>query len=118
MKLNKQQISALAKKITTEINAPVKKHNKAIMDSEEYTNFFETCPDCIELSRIKEKYDLSENTIHSIQNRIRICFFDSKFMKEYNIYSCKVEEDIIIETIEDVSVEELINKLIEKYKHE
>ena len=39
-------------------------------------------------------------------------------MKEYNIYSCKVEEDIIIETIEDVSVEELINKLIEKYKHE
>ena len=33
----------------------LKKHNKAIMDSEEYTNFFETCPDCIELSRIKEK---------------------------------------------------------------
>lgn len=118
MKLNKQQISALAKKITTEINAPIKKHNNSIIDSEEYTNFFETCPDCIELSRIKEKYDLNEHTIHSIQSKIRSYSFDSKFMKEYNIYSCKVEEDIIIETIEDISVEELINKLIEKYKHE
>ena len=118
MKLNKQQISALAKKITTEINSPIKKHNKAIMDSEEYTNFFETCPDCIELSRIQEKYDLSDYNIRSMQSRIRNYFFDSKLIKEYNISSSKVEEDIIIETIEDVSVEELINKLIEKYKYE
>lgn len=117
MKLNKQQISALAKKITTEINAPIKKHNKAIIDSEEYTNFFETCPDCIELTRIKEKYKLGYN-IRSMQNIIRNYFFGSKFIKEYNISSSKVEEDIIIETIKDVSVEELINKLIEKYKHE
>lgn len=118
MKLNKQQISALAKKITTEINAPIKKHNKAIMDSEEYINFFETCSDCIELSKMKEKYNLNDYDIRFIQNNIRNYFFDSKFIKEYNISSSKVEEDIIIETIEDVSVEELINKLIEKYKHE
>lgn len=118
MKLNKQQISALAKKITTEINAPVKKHNKAIMDSEEYINFFETCPDCIELSRLEEKYNLDDYNIRSMQGRIRSYFFGPRFIKEYNISSSKVEEDIIIETIEDVSVEELINRLIEKYKHE
>ena len=118
MKLNKQQISALAKKITTEINAPVKKHNKAILDSEEYINFFETCPDCIELSRIKEKYSLDDYNIRSMQGRIRNYFFGPRFIKEYNISLSKVEEDIIIETIEDVSVEDLVNRLIEKYKHE
>jgi len=115
MKLNKTQISALAEKIVKDIKTPYREHNVAIRESVEYKNFFDTNDDCIMLDTLKQKHKLDEYKISMFKENIREVHFRPQLKEVPSVTTSMIENDIIIETIEDISVDILIETLVKKY---
>ncbi len=116
MKLNKLQISALANKIVKDIKDPYYEYNKAIRNSEEYLKFFDMNKECIKLTEICEKYNLESYDFTRLKSKIRDKYFESKILEIPNVSISEIEDMILIKTIEDISVDELVNKIVSKYE--
>ena len=87
MRLNKNQIEALAKKIIEtykeEVIHPIIKYNKEIKDSKEYIGFIKNDKHCKILETYKSediKYGIG-STIDRVQEHIRMKFFEHKLKK-------------------------------------
>jgi len=116
MKLSKQQVEAIASKIVRQVVDPINKHNNEVKLSKEYIDFESTNKDCIEINRICKEYD---DTYHSrqIAQKIKDTYFKDRFIKSpsFGYNNVDIINDIILGTIEYDNLDELINKLSEKY---
>lgn len=114
MKLSKVQVRALAENIHDRIRAPYMKHNVEISSSEEYKNFTTTNVDCIAITKIGKKYDL-ENSAERLIRDIKEDYFKDIFVKVPYISISSIEREIVLNTIEESSVEEIITKIMSLY---
>lgn len=130
MKLTKIQISALADKIYEQIKNTIdaentkmratlsfdkwKKNNKEIIIALE--NSVKYCKEYAELAKITYRYDdILQVSELNIENTLKELFENNIKDKEYPCGKYDIEQDIILETIENTDINEIINKLVEKY---
>lgn len=116
LKLNKIQMEALARKISSEIIAEAVAHNDAITNSEEYKKFAEVNEDCLLVKELYDTYHFDAYYCNSIINKIRSTYFKDKFVSIPKASANSILDDIIIETIECDDIEVITKKIIEKYK--
>ena len=116
LKLNKVQMEALARKISTEIKAEAIANNKAITDSEEYKKFCEVDKECLLVKELFDKYHFDVYYCNAILNRIKSCNFENRLIAVPSVHEEEILDDIIIETIECDDLDTLIKKITQKYK--
>ena len=116
MKLNKQQIEAIASKIKKNVVDPINQHNNAIRNSVEYIDFENLNKDCIKLRVLLDKYSVNYQ-VNQIIFKIKSDYFKDRFLSTPNFGYDNVDiiNDIILGTIEYDNLDELIGKLSEKY---
>ena len=115
MRLNKNQIEALAKKIIEtykeEVIYPLVKYNKEIKDSKEYVDFIKNDEHCKILETYKSediKYGVG-STIERVQEHIRMKFFEPKLKKVPSTpYIGDVINEINLATIDKSDVASII----------
>jgi hypothetical protein len=116
MKLNKQQIEAIASKIKKNVVDPISQHNNAIRNSIEYTDFENLNTECIKLKALLANYGV-DYQVNQIISKIKNDYFKDKLISPPNFGYDNVDiiNDIVIGTIEYDNLDELINNLSEKY---
>ena len=115
LKLTKDQISALARTIRSEITEPAAEHNARIRASEEYINFEEENEDCIAIRIIAEKYDVTQYASGFI-SIIKRKYFEDKFISTANISIEKIEDSITLKTIECDNIQDIISSVKSKFE--
>lgn len=116
MKISKQQISALASKLTSEIEDSNTKKEK-----EEWKKCLEKFKKTKEYSyidHINKFYNEIAKTTHTMiaEGSILVMSgYKSSIKYDYNLRQ-RIENDILISTIECDNLDEIINKIKEKYK--
>ena len=116
IKLNKIQMEALARRISSEIISEAVKHNDAITNSEEYKKFAETNEDCLLVKELRDTYHFDVYYCNAIIGSIKSTYFKDKFASIPKASADSILDDIIIETIECDDIEVITKKIIEKYK--
>lgn len=118
MKLSKDQVRVLAKKIANEINEEnekiVKKHNDPIINSKKYIEFETINKDVLKLKELYEKFEIiPDYTLRSAISIIKKKSFDLKELDR--VYHTSLEDEIVLMTIDSPDMETVIKKLTEKY---
>lgn len=130
MKLNNQQVSALADKIYNQITKSVdteneilrasfsfdkwKKNNKDIVAALE--NSIKWCKEYVKLAKIESRYnDFFQASEVNNTDTLKGLFEDTIEDKKYPCTRREIEQDIILETIECENLDSIITKLIDKY---
>ena len=116
IKLNKIQMEALARRISSEIISEAVAHNDAITNSEEYKKFAEVNEDCLLIKELYDTYHFDAYYCNVIIKQIRSKYFSDKLVKIPKTYVDSILDDIIIETIECDDIEAITKKITEKYK--
>ena len=129
MKLNNQQVSALADKIYKQVSDKInkenkqldkladfnkwKKENKPIVDA--LTEAVNSCKQYVKLANITYSYnDFLRVSEVSIEKELKSKFKEGVEYRKYpDQYSIK--QDIILETIECENLDSIITKLVDKY---
>lgn len=131
MKLTKIQISALANKIYNQISSKIDAENKALSEdygkftkwkkeNKEYIESLENAIKyCKKLLEFDDNCDNYYYYVNSITNINISNVLHSKFKNTLKLKSNpsikSIERDIILETIEETNIDNLINKLVNKY---
>ena len=119
MKLSNQQISALAKNIADEIKAPIGEFNKQVLNSVEYLEFDKIDKTCIELKLLflGNSSKQVNSLINSMCNQLRNDHFESILLRspDFGYDNHKIQNDIILKTIEVENLQELIESIKLKY---
>jgi hypothetical protein len=120
IKLSNAQVSALADKIIeafkTEIVLPVRNFNKAIDESPEYLNFYESNEDCKTITAIQQKIGSDPYYFGYVRSEIRRIAFADKYQKEPSLSNSKVISEIHLATIDAADVESLIKAVSAKFR--
>lgn len=114
IKLSNSQIDALCRKIKNDILAPAKEHNKAIRESEEYKNFYDTNADCLTLKALDAKYHMSY--VSSELSKVREYHFKDKYKEEPYIKDQDIETEVLLATIDASDLQALIETVSKKFK--
>jgi hypothetical protein len=116
MKLNKQQVEAIASKIKKNVIDPISQYNNDIRNSVEYTDFENLNEKCIKLKELLSNLGV-DYQINQIICKIKNDYFKDKLISPPNFGydNCDIINDIILGTIEYDNLDELINSLSEKY---
>jgi len=116
MKLNKQQVEAIAAKIKKNVVEPISQHNNAIKNSVEYTDFENLNTECIKLKALLANYGVDYH-VNQIISKIKNDYFKDKLISppSFGYDNVDIINDIILGTIEYDNLDELINNLSEKY---
>ena len=133
MKLTKIQISALADKIYSQVSNKIDAENKALKEdstkfakwkkeNKEYVEALENAVKyCKEVLKFDDHYYIFDDHyyIRNVSN-IDISYkLQSEFRNTLELKSNpskqSIEQDIILETIEDIDISTLVDKLVDKY---
>lgn len=107
MKINKQQITALARKISEDLNQEIKTKN-ALIEESALKLFYKTKEGKAVLmlqKYFKDAYNFQDNSMLNLL----------KVKKKNTITTYNIESDIILETIECDNLEQIIEKIKNKY---
>mgnify|MGYP003605377845 CR=1 FL=1 len=126
MKLTKIQISALANKIYSQVSNKIDAENKALKEdpakfakwkkeNKEYVEALENAVKyCKEVLKFDDHYYIRNASNIDISYKLQSEFRDTLELKS-NPSKQSIEQDIILETIEDIDINTLIDKLVDKY---
>lgn len=126
MKLTKIQISALADKIYSQVSNKIDAENKALKEdpakfakwkkeNKEYVEALENAVKyCKEVLKFEDDYYIRNVSDIDISYKLNSEFKDTLELKS-NPSKRSIEQDIILETIEDIDINTLVDKLVDKY---
>lgn len=126
MKLTKIQISALADKIYNQVSNKIDAENKALKEdpakfakwkkeNKEYVEALENAVKyCKEVLKFDDHYYIRYVSDIDISYKLNSEFKDTLELKS-NPSKQSIEQDIILETIEDIDINTLVDKLVDKY---
>ena len=126
MKLTKIQISALADKIYNQVSNKIDAENKALKEdpakfakwkkeNKEYVEALENAVKyCKEVLKFGDHYYIRNVSDIDISYKLNSEFKDTLELKS-NPSKRSIEQDIILETIEDIDISTLVDKLVDKY---
>ena len=131
MKLTKIQISALADKIYNQVSNKIDAENKALKEdpakfakwkkeNKEYVEALENavkyCKEVLKFEVLKfdDYYYIRNVSNIDISYKLNSEFKDTLELKS-NPSKQSIEQDIILETIEDIDINTLVDKLVDKY---
>ena len=126
MKLTKIQISALADKIYNQVSNKIDAENKALKEdpakfakwkkeNKEYVEALENAVKyCKEVLKFDDHYYIRYVSDIDISYKLQSEFRDTLELKS-NPSKQSIEQDIILETIEDIDINTLVDKLVDKY---
>lgn len=125
MKLTKIQISALADKIYNQVSNKIDAENKALEKDpvqfakwkKENKEYIEALENAVKYCKEVLKFDGSYYVL-SVANIDVVHKLQSEFYKalmKSNPSKQSIEQDIILETIEDIDISTLVDKLVDKY---
>ena len=126
MKLTKIQISALADKIYNQVSNKIDAENKALKEdpakfakwkkeNKEYVEALENAVKyCKEVLKFDDHYYIRNVSNIDISYKLNSEFKDTLELKS-NPSKRSIEQDIILETIEDIDISTLVDKLVDKY---
>ena len=126
MKLTKIQISALADKIYNQVSNKIGAENKALKEDpakfakwkKENKDYVETLENagkyCKELLKFDDEYYVRQVANMDITRRLKSEFKNTLQLKSVPSKQ-SIEQDIILETIEDIDINTLVDKLVDKY---
>ena len=126
MKLTKIQISALADKIYNQASNKIDAENKALKEdpakfakwkkeNKEYVEALENAVKyCKEVLKFDDHYYIRSVSDIDISYKLNSEFKDTLELKS-NPSKQSIEQDIILETIEDIDINTLVDKLVDKY---
>lgn len=126
MKLTKIQISALADKIYSQVSNKIDAENKALKEdpakfakwkkeNKEYVEALENAVKyCKEVLKFDDHYYIRYVSDIDISYKLQSEFRDTLELKS-NPSKQSIEQDIILETIEDIDINTLVDKLVDKY---
>ena len=126
MKLTKIQISALADKIYNQVNSKIDAENKALKEdaakfakwkkeNKEYVEALENAVKyCKELLKFDDEYYVRTVANIDVIQKLTVEFKKTLTLKD-KPYKSDIEQDIILETIEDIDINTLVDKLVDKY---
>lgn len=119
MKLSNAQVGALASKIKKELKEkyqdPIYAANAAIRESDEYKNFFELNEDCIMLQAISDRWNIRSYRTNDTMNEIRSAYFETILKNIPSFNTEAIENEIHLATIDVQNIDELIEKVAEKF---
>ncbi len=126
MKLTKIQISALADKIYNQVSNKIDAENKALKEdpakfakwkkeNKEYVEALENAVKyCKEVLKFDDHYYIRKVSDIDISYKLQSEFRDTLELKSIPSKQ-SIEQDIILETIEDIDINTLVDKLVDKY---
>ncbi len=126
MKLTKIQISALADKIYNQVSNKIDAENKALKEdpakfakwkkeNKEYVEALENAVKyCKEVLKFDNHYYIRKVSDIDISYKLQSEFRDTLELKSIPSKQ-SIEQDIILETIEDIDINTLVDKLVDKY---
>lgn len=126
MKLTKIQISALADKIYNQVSNKIDAENKALKEdpakfakwkkeNKEYVEALENAVKyCKEVLKFNDHCYIRNVSNIDISYKLNSEFKDTLELKS-NPSKQSIEQDIILETIEDIDISTLVDKLVDKY---
>ena len=126
MKLTKIQISALADKIYNQVRDKIDAENKALKEdsvkfnkwkkeNKEYAEALENAQIwCEKLETIEHHYYVSNVADINVETHLKDLYYKSLELKS-NPSKQSIQQDIILETIEDIDINTLVDKLVDKY---
>ena len=126
MKLTKIQISALADKIYNQVSNKIDAENKALKEdpakfakwkkeNKEYVEALENAVKyCKELLKFDDDYYIRSIADKDVPHTLSVRFKSSLELKSKPSKQ-SIEQDIILETIEDIDINTLVDKLVDKY---
>jgi len=126
MKLTKIQISALADKIYNQVSNKIDAENKALKEdpakfakwkkeNKEYVEALENAVKyCKEVLKFDDHYYIRYVSDIDISYKLNSEFKDTLELKSIPSKQ-SIEQDIILETIEDIDINTLVDKLVDKY---
>jgi len=126
MKLTKIQISALADKIYNQVSNKIDAENKALKEdpakfakwkkeNKEYVEALENAVKyCKEVLKFDDHYYIRYVSDIDISYKLQSEFRDTLELKSIPSKQ-SIEQDIILETIEDIDINTLVDKLVDKY---
>ena len=126
MKLTKIQISALADKIYNQVSNKIDAENKALKEdpakfakwkkeNKEYVEALENAVKyCKEVLKFDDHDYIRNVSDIDISYKLQSEFRDTLELKS-NPSKQSIEQDIILETIEDIDINTLVDKLVDKY---
>jgi len=126
MKLTKIQISALADKIYSQVSNKIDAENKALKEdpakfakwkkeNKEYVEALENAVKyCKEVLKFDDHYYIRYVSDIDISYKLQSEFRDTLELKSIPSKQ-SIEQDIILETIEDIDINTLVDKLVDKY---
>ena len=126
MKLTKIQISALANKIYSQVSNKIDAENKALKEdaakfakwekeNKEYVEALENAVKyCKELLKFDDEYYVRTVANIDVIQKLTVEFKNTLTLKD-KPYRLDIEQDIILETIEDIDINTLVDKLVDKY---
>jgi hypothetical protein len=125
MKLTKIQISALADKIYNQVSSKIDAENKALKEDpakfakwkKENKEYIEALGNAIKYCKEVLKFDSSYYVLNvadmDVVHKLKSEFY--KTLMKSNPSKQSIEQDIILETIEDIDINTLVDKLVDKY---
>ena len=127
MKLTKIQISALADRIYNQVSNKIDAENKALKEDptkfakwkKENKEYVEALENAVKYCKELLKFDDDEYYTRTITNidvtqKLTVEFKKTLTLKD-KPYKSDIEQDIILETIEDIDINTLVDKLVDKY---
>jgi hypothetical protein len=116
MKLNNVQIDAIVRTVVEKIEEPYRLHNNQIFESDEYVNFFNTNLDCLRLKEMEVKYEFDEYRVNVALEKMRHHYFKDRLVNVPYINRSTLRDSVILMTIDEVSISDLIDDLVKSYK--
>lgn len=126
MNLTKIQISALADKIYNQVSSKIDAENKALKEdpvkfakwkkeNKEYVEALENAVKyCEEVLKFDDHYYIRNVSNIDISYKLHSEFTNSLELKSTPSKQ-SIQQDIILETIEDIDINTLVDKLVDKY---
>ena len=119
MKLDKQQIDALASKIKSELdiqfNTTIKEHNDKINESNEYINFETENKIALKFKQLFDDNNIDGYYCRQIISELKDKYFKKKYQKEKSFDYYQIKNSIILNTIECDNLDSIIEKIKKEF---
>ena len=112
MKITNKQIGALSSKLVRDIRTRITEKNNIVILSDEYRNFSQIDEESLLIKEICSHHKIScENILSSIRSD----YFKLQIEPYAHELNRKIEDDLIIRSIECENLDELMSEMIDKY---
>lgn len=111
LKLTKEQLNALTRKIITEVFEPINTYNNELLKSIEYKEFTQFDSTCCDIMAITKRWNIDDYHAKQLCNEIRAVKFKERFKKSPNINESKVYDMLILKQIDCTDLHELIESV-------